>query len=145
MQAASNDGEVSCQGSEDFEVEVGEVTQIMVMLSCKRANDLGAVRVNGEFNTCAELTKVVSSPLQTSLGNTIALAAEAIDADGDEIEFEWTPQGGTVADRFASSTVYTCGQAGRHRIRIDATDDGFDECISRWFILVTCVDLESDN
>ena len=54
---------------------VGEATDIMVILSCKTPTRLGAVRVDGKFNICAELAKVVVSPLQTSVGNDIDLSA----------------------------------------------------------------------
>ena len=68
MEAIGTDGETTCKGSEDFGIDIGEVTDIMVMLNCKRPQRFGSVRVNGKFNVCAELTKVVVSPLQTSVG-----------------------------------------------------------------------------
>ena len=66
MEAIATDEETTCKGSEDFGIDIGEVTQdSSVMLNCKRPQRFGSVRVNGEFNICAELTKVVVSPLQT--------------------------------------------------------------------------------
>lgn len=42
---------------------------------------------NCKINTCAEVTKAVVSPLQTSLGNEIDLVAMGSDVDGDPIAY----------------------------------------------------------
>ena len=94
MEAIGTDGETTCKGSEDFGIDIGEVTEIMVMLNCKRPQRLGSVRVNGKFNVCAELTKVVVSPLQTSVGNDIDLFSAAEDLEDDNIDYSWTGTGG---------------------------------------------------
>lgn len=87
MEAVATDEETTCRGSEDFGIDVGQVTDIMVMLNCKRPARFGAVRVNGEFNICAELAKVIVSPLQTSVGNDIDLSALAVDVDQEAIKY----------------------------------------------------------
>ena len=94
----------ACSGSEDFGVDVGEATEIMVMLNCKRPRRLGAVRVNGKFNICSQLQKAVASPLQTSIGNDIDLSAIAEDPEGDSITY--TRNGGTCG---AGMTVASGG------------------------------------
>jgi hypothetical protein len=140
MEAIATDGETTCKGSEDFGIDVGEVTEIMVMLNCKRPQRLGAVRVNGKFNICAELTKVVVSPLQTSVGNDIDLASQAVDLEGDAIDYQWSGTGGTIDDPGAASTTYTCTEAGNHFVTIQVSDDDFEYCMSGWTVAVTCVD-----
>jgi hypothetical protein len=139
LEATDTTGTVSCKGDADFAVEVGVATDVMVFLNCKLPSQLGGVRVNGKFNICAELAKVVVSPLQTSVGNDIDLSAEGQDAEGDAIEYAWSATGGTVADPSAQVTTYTCEEAGDQTITIQVSDDGFDYCTHEWTVAVTCV------
>jgi hypothetical protein len=140
MEATATDGETTCKGSEDFGIDIGEVTDIMVMLNCKRPQRLGAVRVNGEFNICAELAKVVVSPLQTSVGNDIDLSAVGVDAEGDSLTYVWNATGGSIDDSSAPQTTYTCEEVGKHAIMILVTDND-DYCkMATWTVPVTCVE-----
>ncbi|MGB9340797.1 MAG: hypothetical protein WCB63_16235, partial [Polyangiales bacterium] len=123
LTATSTDERVTCRGSANFNVEVGETTDVMVVLNCKLPRRFGGVRVNGEFNICAELIKAVVSPLQTSVGNDIDVSAQAVDQEGDPITFSWTGSGGSFADPTASATTYTCEQVGDHVITISVTDN----------------------
>ena len=140
MEAIGTDGETTCKGSEDFGIDIGEVTDIMVMLNCKRPQRFGSVRVNGKFNVCAELTKVVVSPLQTSVGNDIDLFSAAEDLDGDNIDYLWIGTGGSIDDAQAASTTYTCTDVGDHFVKITVTDEPDSEvCDSSWTVQVKCV------
>lgn len=139
MTARATD-DTECRGDQDFSVTVGEATDIMVILSCETPTRLGAVRVNGKFNICAELAKVVVSPLQTSVGNDIDLSAQGVDVEGDDIEFLWTATDGTIADLSAAETTFTCTSVGDTEITVSVSDDGFDYCAAEWTIPVTCVD-----
>lgn len=140
MEAIATDGETTCKGSEDFGIDVGEVTEIMVMLNCKRPERLGSVRVNGKFNVCAELTKVVVSPLQTSLGNDIDLFSAAEDLEDDDIHYLWIGTGGSIDNAQAASTTYTCTDLGDHFVKITVTDEPDSEyCDSSWTVQVRCV------
>ncbi|NNK05694.1 MAG: hypothetical protein HKP50_00105 [Myxococcales bacterium] len=141
LQATSEDGEVTCQGSTDFAVTVGVATDLMVVLNCKLPVDTGAVRVNGKLNICAQLFKVVVSPLQTSVGNAIDLSATGEDHEGDPIHYAWTGTGGSIADPGAASTTYTCDQAGEQTVTITISDDDFEYCMDDWTVPVTCVEL----
>ena len=141
LQATSEDGEVTCQGSTDFAVTVGVATDLMVVLNCKLPVDTGAVRVNGKLNICAQLFKVVVSPLQTSVGNAIDLSATGEDREGDPIHYAWTGTGGSIADPGAASTTYTCDQAGEQTVTITISDDDFEYCMDDWTVPVTCVEL----
>jgi hypothetical protein len=141
LEATSEDGEVTCRGSAEFDVEIGVSTDVMMMLNCKLPVDDGAVRVNGKFNICAQLHKVVVSPLQTSIGNDIDLSALGMDEEGDPITYTWTGTGGTIADANAASTTYTCGEVGEQTITITISDDNFEYCMDDWTVPVTCVDV----
>jgi hypothetical protein len=139
LEATDATGTVSCKGDADFAVEVGVSTDVMVFLNCKLPTRLGGVRVNGKFNICAEVAKVVVSPLQTSVGNDIDLSAEGKDTEGDAIAYAWSATGGTVADPSAQQTTYTCEEEGSQTITITVSDDGFDHCTADWTVAVTCV------
>jgi hypothetical protein len=140
LSATSEDGQVTCGGSANFDVSVGVSTDVMVMLNCKRPARYGGVRVNGKFNICAELAKVVVSPLQTSVGNQIDLTAAGTDVEGDAITYVWTGTGGIIADPNATSTTYTCGEVGDQIITISVSDDSFEFCMAEWSVPVTCVE-----
>ncbi len=139
LTAVSVDQEVTCRGSADFDVEVGVSTPVMVILNCKLPQELGGVRVNGKFNICAQLTKAVVSPLQTSIGNEISLFSTAQDEEGDPIAYMWSSNSGSIADPTAASTTYTCTDVGDDDITILVSDDGGDYCMSMWTVRVTCV------
>lgn len=139
LEAVDESGEISCRGDAEFDVEVGVSTDVMVMLNCKRPTRLGGVRVNGKFNICAELAKVVVSPLQTSLGNDIDLSAQTIDVEGDEVTIVWSATGGSIGDPNAADTTYTCAEVGDQAITITVSDDDFGYCMDSWSVRVTCV------
>lgn len=140
LEAMSDDDEVSCGGSAEFDVEVGIATDVMVVLNCKLPTGFGDVRVNGKLNICAQLYKVVVSPLQTSVGSDIDLAAAGEDEEGDSIRYTWTGTGGSIADPNAASTTYTCTEGGDQTITITISDDDFEHCMDDWTVPVTCVD-----
>lgn len=136
--AMGTDEQTECEGSEDFSIEVDKVTDRMVVLRCKLPQRLGGVRVNGELNICAELTKLVVSTLETAVGHDIDLKAGAKDAEGDPITYEWTASGGSVADSTARETTYTCEEGGNHTITVTVTDEE-GHCEDGWTVDVTCV------
>ena len=140
LSAVSVDQEVTCRGSAEFDVEVGVATPVMVILNCKLPQELGGVRVNGKFNICAQLSKLVVSPLQTSVGNDISLFSTAQDEEGDPIAYMWSSNSGSIANPAAPTTSYTCTEAGDDDITILVSDDGGAYCMSMWTVRVTCVD-----
>jgi len=139
MAATASDG-TSCEGSADFGIEVGQLTSVMVFLNCKRSPRFGGVRVNGKLNICAEIVKVIVSPLQTSVGNDIDLSVSGEDAESDDVAYEWTGTGGSIADAASAVTKFTCNETGEQSVRIRVSDDGFEHCVSEWTVAVTCVD-----
>lgn len=141
LEAVTTDETIACSGDATFDVKPGAVTEVMVMLNCAPADRLGGVRVNGVPNTCAELVKVVVSPLQTSLGDEIELFAEAFDADGDTITYEWLSLGGSIADPSSPSTTFTCEELGSRLIGVRVSDGPYP-CEDLWVFEVQCV--ESD-
>jgi hypothetical protein len=144
LEASDESGEVTCRGDAEFDVEVGVATDVVVFLNCKRPTVLGGVRVNGKFNICAQLAKVVVSPLQTSVGNDIDLSVLTIDVEADEVAIVWTATGGSIADSSAEQTTYTCGEVGQQSIAVTISDDDFEYCMDSWAVAVTCVEGDGD-
>ncbi len=140
MTATADGGATSCSGSANFNVSIGLVTEVAVMLNCKPGQELGGVRVNGSFNFCTDLIKVVVAPLQTSVGNDIDVFALAYDTEGDSIAYRWTGTGGTFADPTSRETTYTCQEVGEQTITITVSDDGFDYCTCDHTVDIICVD-----
>jgi len=139
LAAATVDGEIACRGDASFEVEPGASTEVMVMLGCKSTDRLGGVRVGGELDVCASISKVVVSPLETSLGNSIDLSVLAVDPEGDPIAYFWFGSGGTIADPMSPSTRYTCERFGTHRILLGIRNADDFRCLDTWAVDVDCV------
>ncbi|MFW2388840.1 MAG: hypothetical protein ACN4G0_10915, partial [Polyangiales bacterium] len=135
---AVGDGKVVCQGSAPFSVLANRATPVAVMLNCNPAERYGSVRVNGKLNVCAELTKVVVAPLETSVGSRIDLSMAAEDSEGDAIAYFWSASGGPIADPESAVTSYTCVTAGRQFIEAFASDDEFGGCVDSWRVEVRC-------
>jgi hypothetical protein len=140
LEATSEDGKTTCRGSAVFSVTVGVVTEVAVLLRCSGGQQFGAVRVNGSFNICPELTQAVVAPLQTSVGYTIIVGSQAEDAENDPIEYSWAANSGPFANPSASATFYTCEETGDDRLTVSVTDDGFEYCVDSWTVDVRCVD-----
>jgi hypothetical protein len=72
MSATSTDGETTCSGSAIFNVFVGQVTPVAVVLRCKPPPEFGSVRVNGQINFCAEIRWADVSPLRSMSTSSLA-------------------------------------------------------------------------
>ncbi|MBW2508445.1 MAG: DUF839 domain-containing protein [Deltaproteobacteria bacterium] len=139
MTAETTDEQTRCTGATDFAVAVNQATEIMVVLRCQGPPRYGAVRANGKINVCTELSKMVVSPLQTAVGNTIELFAAGDDAEGDDFEFLWTSGPGEIDDASAAETAFTCTEAGPGFVAVAVSDDGFDACDASWTVEVNCI------
>jgi len=144
LEAVSTDGETTCKGKAMFSIQVGEVTEVHVMMNCKPPRRFGGVRVNGEFNICPVLRWADVSPLQTSVGNDIDLFAMATDEEGDAIAYMWSSGSGIIVDPMAASTTYTCTEVGGDEITILVTDDGGTYCMDMHTVPITCVPGDGD-
>jgi len=140
MSATTADATTRCEGSATFDVEADQSTEIYVYLNCKTKPRLGGVRVNGTFNVCATLQKVIVAPLETSVGRRIDLRAEAVDVEGDSIAYAWSASAGDIADLEASTTHYTCTDVGAHALEVTVSDD--ERCNDSWTVAVSCIDGE---
>ncbi|MDH3201542.1 MAG: hypothetical protein OEM15_11680 [Myxococcales bacterium] len=138
LSATSEDGTTTCKGSTQFDIAIGFVTELHVMLQCKTDPDLGAVRVDTWINVCAQLDMVVVSSLDTSVGGSIEVSAMASDKDGDPmISYFWTATGGSIANPPAQSTTYTCEEEGIQFITITVSDA--EHCMDGHTVEIECI------
>ncbi len=141
---------VTCHGvSTAFDVTSGGVARVSVTLVCGAATNPtegGSVIVNStvvEGNACPYLTSYVASPLQTSVGATIDVAAAAADLSTppDTLSFAWTPAANFTAPT-AGTTQYHCTAAGTHTITVTVSDNhGSTPCTAHVDIDVVCINV----
>jgi hypothetical protein len=148
MAATATDG-TSCTGtSAPFNVAAGGIVMVGVQLVCgggtfNQTN--GSVIVNGTFingNNCPGLTSWVASPLQTSVGGQINLAAVATDADtADRLTYNWTASGaGSFAPANDPSTVFVCGGPGIQTLTVVVSDNHAPTpCTATMTFPITCI------
>jgi hypothetical protein len=68
------------------------------------------------------ITLVVVAPLQTDVGQWISLMATADDADGDEVHFLWTANGGKIDAPKSRETKLTCTRNGLFLLTLTVSD-----------------------
>lgn len=132
------DGGIVCAGSAGFSVHANSATPVAVMLNCKAEERFGSVRVNGKLNICAELVKVVVSPLETSVGSLIELSMEGRDAEGDPLRYLWLASDGPISNPDSPRSVYGCQSVGTKFIEASVSDER--GCIDSWVVELRCVD-----
>jgi cysteine-rich repeat protein len=147
LSATTSDG-VSCMGtSAPFNVVAGTAVSVNVALLCGGgvpSQPNGSVVVNGtvaEADTCPLLTSWVASPLQTSTGAAIDVAATASDADvHDVLSFAWTSTSGAFVSPSSASTQFICGFAANVILTVTVSDNhGPIPCTAAMTIPVVCI------
>lgn len=73
---------------------------------------------------CPHLVNLEVHPLETGIGDSIWLDAEAMDPDGDELAYRWRARGGAILDPRAPSTSFTCETPGPSTVRLSVRDSG---------------------
>jgi hypothetical protein len=73
---------------------------------------------------CPHLVYLEVRPLETGVGDSILLDAEATDPDGDELAYRWRARGGSILDPRAASTSFTCETRGPSTVRLSVRDAG---------------------
>ena len=77
----------------------------------------------GPSNRPPELLVVFVAPLQTGVGSSITLSAEAWDPDGDRLTYHWTGTGGQIKKPHAAETTYVCKEEGTHAVAVVVRDE----------------------
>lgn len=139
LSANLDDGSAACVGQSHFDVVAGGATSVSVILQCRgtTGSPPGPIQVGGGIDTCPVITSIVASPARVAVGGTIALSADAVDADGDAISFLWTASGqyGVIRQPRAASTRFACVLPGTVDLSIAASDGN---CSDSQTFSITC-------
>ncbi len=73
---------------------------------------------------CPHLLNLEVRPLETGVGDSIALDADAMDPDGDELAYRWRAGGGEILDPRAASTSFICETRGPSTVSLTIRDEG---------------------
>ena len=99
--------------------------------------DAGLRPVQTATNTCPVITHVAASPMKASVGEDIDVSVDAVDTDGDSINYLWTGTGGSFAAPGAQTTTHRCNEEGKQSITITVSDA--EACAATWTARVTCL------
>jgi hypothetical protein len=147
MSALTSEGAICSGTSAPFDVKPNKTAFVSVTLVCGEvlpAQTRGTVIATGTVvagNTCPVLTSWVTSPLQTSAGAAVDVAANAADPDaGDALTFLWSASAGTFTQPTARSTRYVCGAPGIQTITVQVSDNHMPSpCTDAHAFSVRCV------
>jgi len=137
LSASTADGKTDCGGTANFTVLAGQTVGVTVPLTCNTDVTRGNVLVNGQFNSCPELTFVYVAPLQTDVGLQMVVEADATDADGDTVTYAWTATDGTFVSPSSGDTSYNCSASGDQTLTLTINDGG--NCATSLAVDVVCV------
>lgn len=122
ISGTATDGKTTCSGTANFAVAAGQTASVVVPVACTSDVVRGSVGVDGQLNTCAELTFLYAAPLKTDVGGSIAVEAEVHDTDGSTITYAWTSANGSFADAAAAATTYNCSAPGDQTLVLTVKD-----------------------
>jgi hypothetical protein len=122
--AVSTDGTVSCYGSTTFVVSSSTGVTVNVPIRCGPASEAGAATFNGAVYSCAAISSISAEPLETTVGNSVALSATATGpiADGGSLTYTWTATSGSFDTPNTASANFTCSVAGPASVTLTVAD-----------------------
>jgi NAD(P)-dependent dehydrogenase (short-subunit alcohol dehydrogenase family) len=141
--AASVDGVFKCQGTTKVSVHQNVTTRVHVALACTGTKD-GKVVINVTV-ACPGLylADVTVSPLAVAVGDTIAVLANASDADAGARTYEWSAPSGRFDDPSAARTIFHCESAGFVTLNLKVLAD--NGCAENHTIEVDCLGAPIDG
>jgi len=108
LTAMTVDGAFSCAGSAGFSVAAGMTNPVMLTLTCvANGNGSGAVVIDASTAVCATITSLSVLPLETTVNNSISLAATAT-AGALTPVYAWTATAGIFDNPASASPMFTC-------------------------------------
>jgi hypothetical protein len=143
LTAGSTDGSRQCVGQATFDITASATKQVSVGLECAATPRTGGLLVNGTVNLCPTIDALTVSPIEPTVGGSVALAATASDADGKPsvLSYAWKVTAGMVASPSAANTTFTCTTAGTSTLTLTVSDG---DCTQSAPVQVTCTDAGAD-
>jgi len=145
VSGASTDGTVTCYGSTTFSVNnTTGAAGVTAPIACGPASDAGRAIISGSLYGCASISSLSALPLETTVGNAVALSATATGpiADGGALTYVWTATSGTFDTPNAASANFTCSVAGPATVTLTVGDgpvaDGGACLLAKQSIQIQC-------
>ena len=133
ISATTSDAQ-SCAGSGPFDIVANQTTSVVVQVQCGVGLNSGGVSVDGSVATCSIVSGLSANPTEVVVGGTIALAGST----SPRSAVSWSAAAGTFGDPSASSTAYTCTDAGQQTITLAVSGAPASCPASEQTVVVTC-------
>lgn len=113
LSGVSPDAGIECSGSATFDVATHAVTHVAVQLDCSSSGTGGhGTNVNGMLFNCAAWSTVTASPLETTVGSSVSVAATGTGPDPTLLSFAWSAPSGSFSAPDGAASNFTCTQVG---------------------------------
>jgi len=150
LTAVSVDGAITCSGSAGpFDVLANVSTDVTPILTCVNVATgqvIGLVDVVTDVCPRLVVDFIVATPKSAAIGGTIGVLAQATDADGNPITYQWSianPAVGSFAIPTAQNTTLTCNSAGDNVVITVTANNG--ECDTTLDTKISCVNALCGN
>lgn len=132
LEATSEDGSSPCSSTATFDIEQRKTTSVSIYLRCGGPQRHGNVLANGTTNVCPVVDELTTTPRQTSVGNTVTLAASGSDADGapSALSYSWTTSGGTLSGATEPRVVLTSDRRGEFSVTLSVSDGDCSDSVT---------------
>jgi uncharacterized protein YjiK len=123
VSGSSMAGSVSCVGSASFSVAAGATSNVSLALQCTTAvSDAGSGSFHGQTYDCAAVSALSVSPMETTLGHSVAVTGEATAPNPAGLTYAWSAPSGSFDTPSAGQANYTCAAAGPVTLTLTVTD-----------------------
>ena len=145
LQGSGVDGQSSCNGSAEFSVIAGALSNVSVKLQCKLAPRKGSIMVNGVLNACPVVEALEANPAEVIVGSSIELTAIGSDADAgpSPLSYAWSATAGTLTNQGTPNATFTCSAVGPAVITLSLSDG--DTCPDVRKVTVNCSEVTTDK
>jgi hypothetical protein len=128
LSGTSVDGMVTCAGSATFGIASRTTTNVTVLLQCNSAaSEAGSALINASPYNCAALASVTAMPLETTVGNSVALTATATGPNTGGLTYAWSATGGAFSAPNSAATTFTCAVRGPVTVTVSVSDGAVPE------------------
>jgi hypothetical protein len=122
LSGSSADGGVGCSGGATFSISARATTMVYVQLACTDVSTGSTTTVSGTSFNCAAIGSVTATPLETTVGHAITVAATATGPSPSAFTYAWSASSGAFGSPHASTSSFTCKAAGPTTVTVVVGD-----------------------
>jgi hypothetical protein len=78
------------------------------------------IQVTGSVMQCPGITLTIVAPVRALLGSMVEIAGSASNENGESLSLSWSASDGSIADRVAAKTTFTCAHVGTQSLTLTA-------------------------